>query len=119
LRPQEITSVRINLNPGRAQLGFELEVDGDDPRAEALIAVIREAGPGGGHKCPNQGAIRFRLADGSLVAVGLLPSHTAGQYEFRLYDGNRYLEAYLVERARLLAALEELGVPTDDPAFRQ
>jgi len=119
LRPQDITSIRISLNPGGAELGFELQVDGDDPRAQALIAVIREAEPGGGHKCPNQGAIRFRLADGSVVGVGLLPSHTAGHYEFRLYDGNRYLKAYRVDRAALLAALEELGVPTNDPAFRE
>jgi hypothetical protein len=119
LQPQNITSMRINLNPGGAQLGFELEVEGDDPRLEELVAVIREAEPGGGHKCPNQGAIRFWLADGGVVGVGLLPSHTEGNYEFRLYDGDRYVVAYRVERSRLMAALEELEVPTDDPGFRE
>jgi hypothetical protein len=119
LEPQNITRARINLNPGGAQLGFEVEVDGDDPRVETLVAVIREAEPCGGHKCPNQGAIRFWLADGSVLGVGLLPSHTQGRYEFRLYVGDRYLSAYRVERASLLSALEQLGVPTSDPAFRE
>jgi hypothetical protein len=119
LRPENISSVRINLNPWGAQIGFETEVAGDDPRAAALIAVIREAEPGGGHRCANRGAIRFRLMDSSVVGVGLLPSHTEGRYELRLYDGDRYLSAYRVERASLVAALEDLGIPADDPAFRE
>jgi hypothetical protein len=36
-----------------------------------------------------------------------------------LYDGDRYVAVYRVERAALLAALEDLGVPMDDPAFRE
>jgi hypothetical protein len=119
LQPQDIAGVRINLNPWGARLGFEIEVSGDDPRIAALAAVIREAAPGGGHKCANSGALRFRMKDGSVVGVGLLPSHTAGRYELRLYDGDRYVAAYHVERASLLSALGALGVPTDDPAFKE
>lgn len=119
LLPENVVSVRINLNPWGARLGFEAEVDGDDPRILPLVALIREAEPGGGHKCANTGAMRFRMKDGSLVGVGLLPSHTAGVYELRLYDGDRYVEAYRVDRSELLAALEGLGVPGEDPAFRE
>ena len=119
LRPQNIRSVQITLNSGGAQLGFETELSGGDPRILALVAVIREAETRGGHKCPNAGAIRFRMEDGSVVGVGLLPSHTAGAYELRLYDGDEYLTAYRVDRAALLAALEQIGVPTDDYAFRE
>jgi hypothetical protein len=119
LEPRSIRSVQINLNPGGAELGFAVELAGDDPRTEALVAVIRNAEPGGGHKCPNAGAIRFRMVDGGLIGVGLLPSHTAGLYELRLYQGEEYLTAYRVDRAALLAALVELGVPADDPAFRE
>jgi hypothetical protein len=59
------------------------------------------------------------MKDGSVVGVGLLPRHTEGRYEFRLYDGDQYLEAYIVERKSLLVALEGLGVPMDDPAFTE
>jgi hypothetical protein len=119
LQPQTIVSVRINLSPRGAQLGFESEVPGDDPRVEALAALIREAEPGGGHKCANSGAIRFRMEDGRVIGVGLLPSHTGGDYGLRVYDGDRFVAVYRVERAALLAALEDLGVPMDDPAFRE
>jgi hypothetical protein len=119
LDASNIAAVRINLNPGGAQIGFETEFDGGDPRLEPLVALLHGAEPGGGHKCSNAGAIRFRMKDGSIVGVGLLPSHTAGRFELRLYDGDRYLEPFIVERASLLAAMEALGVPTDDPAFRE
>jgi hypothetical protein len=119
LRPQDIAGVRINLNPWGAQIGFEIEIAGDTPELEALVALIREAEPGGGHKCANAGAIRFRMKDGSVVGVGLLPGHTEGSYELRLYDGDRLAAVYRVERTVLLAALEDLGVPVDDPAFRE
>ncbi len=119
LRSENITTARINLNPGGADIGFEAEFDGGDPRLEPLVALLRGALPGGGHKCPNAGAIRFRMKDGSVVGVGLLPSHTNGRYEFRLYDGDRYIEPFIVERDSLLAAMEVLGVPTDDHAFRE
>jgi hypothetical protein len=119
LRPQSISSVRINLNPWGAHLGFATELAGEDLRVEALVAVIRGAEPGGGHKCANAGAIRFRMADGKVVGVGLLPSHTAGLYELRLYDGDDYVAAYRVDRVALLIALEDLGLPMDDPAFRE
>jgi hypothetical protein len=119
LDPGNIAAVRINLNPGGADIGFEAEFDGGDPRLEPLVALLRDAEPGGGHKCPNAGAIRLFLKDESLIGVGLLPSHTEGRYEFRLYDGDRYIEAFIVERDDLLAGMEALGVPTDDHAFRE
>jgi len=119
LQPQTIAGVRINLLPRGAQLGFESEIPGDDPRVEALAALIREAVPGGGHKCPNSGALRFRMEDGTVIGVGLLPSHTGGGYGLRLYDGDRFVAVYRVERAALLTALEDLGVPMDDPAFKE
>jgi hypothetical protein len=119
LRPRQITGVQINLLPRGAQLGFAAEIPGDDPRVEPLAALIREAEPGGGHKCPNSGAIRFRMADGTVVGVGLLPSHTGDRYGLRLYDNDRFVAVYQVERAALLAALENLGVPMDDPAFKE
>lgn len=114
-----IRDVRVALNPWGAHLGFELEVPGDDPRLPALIAVIRDAEPGGDHRCANAGAIRFRMRDGRSVAVGLLPGHQSGLYAVRLYDGDDYRGAYRVDRAALLTALGELGVPVDDPAFRE
>lgn len=119
LQPQTIASVRINLLPRGAQLGFESEVPGDDPRVEALAALIREAAPGGGHRCANSGAIRFRMEDGTVIGVGLLPSHTNDGYGLRLYDGDRFVAVYRVDRAALLAALEDLGVPMGDPAFKE
>jgi len=119
LRPSDIVAVRVNLNPWGPGLGFETELPGDDSRLEALIAMIREAEPGPNHKCANAGAIRVRMQDGSVIGVGLLPGHVTGLYGFRLYDGDRYVAAYRVERAALLGALAGLGVPTDDPAFRE
>jgi hypothetical protein len=119
LRAESIAGARMTLNPGGADIGFELKIDGDDPRLEDLIDLLRAAEPGGGHKCPNVGAIRFRMKNGSTIGIGLLPSHTEGLYEFRLYDGNEYLEAYFLNRKDLLTALAPLGVPLDDPAFRE
>ena len=114
-----IESVHINLNTRGVSLGFESEFDGDDPRLAPLIAVIRSADQGGGHKCPNMGAIRFRMAGGGVIGFGLLPSHSKGLYGFRLYDGDVFLGAYVVQRSPFLSALEELGVPMDDPAFAE
>jgi hypothetical protein len=119
LRPENIAGAHMILNPGGADIGFELEIAGDDPGLQDLVDLLRAAEAGGGHKCPNVGAIRFRMKDGSLVGIGLLPSHTAGLYEFRLYDGDKYLEAYILNRQDLLNALAPLGVPPDDPAFRE
>jgi hypothetical protein len=117
LAPDNIESVRINLNPWGPHLGFESEIEGSDTRLEALAAVIRNAEPGGGHKCPNRGAVRFQMIGGSMIAIGLLPSHDEGIYEIRLYDGDRLQGVYRVERAALLAAFAVLDVPVDDPAF--
>ena len=119
LQPHRISGARVNLNPWGPHLGLEMELAGDDPRVEALVAVIRGAKRGGGHKCANAGAIRFRMEDGSVVGVGLLPSHKEGFYELRLYDGEDFVAAYRVDRASLLAALEDFGLPLDDPAFRK
>jgi hypothetical protein len=113
----DIETVRINLNAWGASLGYESEFDGDDRRLAPLIAVIRSADQGGGHKCPNMGAIRLRMEGGEVVGLGLLPSHSEGLYGFRLYDGDVFLGAYVVPRSPFLSALEELGVPMDDPAF--
>ena len=114
---KEIESVHISLIPWGPHLGFESEIGGGDPRLKALVAVIGGAEPGGGHKCPNRGAVRFRMVGGSVIAVGLLPSHGKGIYEIRLYDGDRLQGVYRVRRAALLAAFEDLDVPVDDPAF--
>ena len=119
LQPREIESVSIHLNAAGASLGFETVIDGEDPRLEALIGLIRDARTRGGHKCPNAGSIRFHLKDGAVVGVGLLPSHAPGVYELRIYDGERLVNAYRVERAALLSALRALDVPTDDHAFRE
>jgi len=119
LRPNDVAGARINLNPWGPHIGFEAEFDGGDARLQPLLAVIREAAPGKGHKCSNSGAIRFRMDDGSVIGVGLLPGHEAGLYEIRLYDGDRYVGVRRVDRDRLLDALRGLGLPMDDPAFRQ
>ena len=114
---EKIESVRISLIPWGPHLGFESEIGGGDPRLKALVAVIGGAEPSGGHKCTNRGAVRFRMVGGSVIAVGLLPSHDKGIYEIRLYDSDRLQGVYVVRRAELLAAFEGLGVPVDDPAF--
>jgi hypothetical protein len=57
------------------------------------------------------------FTDGEMVAVGLLPSHSEGAYEFRLYENDRFEGVYRVRRETLLGALDLLGVPVDDPAF--
>jgi hypothetical protein len=117
LRPEKIAGARISLEPAGADIGFEMEIEGGDARLEPLLEVIRTSEAGGGHKCPNEGAIRFFIKGGGIVGIGLLPSHSAGRYELRLYDGDRHLETRIVDRERLLTALEGLGVPTSDPAF--
>jgi hypothetical protein len=119
LSTEDIATVRINLNTWGASLGFEADFDGDDPRLAPLIAVIKNADQGGGHKCPNVGAIRLRMAGGGVIGLGLLPSHNEGLYGFRLYDGDVFLGPYTVERAPFISALERLGVPMDDPAFKE
>ena len=119
LSPERISSVRVNLPPRGAGLGFEAEVPGDAPGVAALAELILEAEPGRDHRCSNAGAIRFEMEDGSVVGVGLLPGHTTGLYDLRLYDGDRFVAVYRVGRPALLAALGRLGVPTDGPAFRE
>jgi hypothetical protein len=114
---EDIKGARINLRPWGAHLGFEMEIGGDDSGLAALVSVIRSAEPARGHKCANRGAIRFRMSDGGVVAVGLLPSHGEGFYNLSFYVGERLQGVYRVDRAPFLAALDELGVPVDDPAF--
>ncbi len=113
----DVESARINLNPWGPHLGFEIEIEGDHPGVAALLSVISSAEPSQGHKCANRGAIRFRMVGGKVIAVGLLPSHSEGSYQYRLYDGDRLEGVFSVQRDALLAPLEELGVPIDDPAF--
>lgn len=115
----KVVAVRIDLNSWGARIGFEAEFPGSDPRLEPLLSVLREVTPGEGHKCANDGTIRFRMEDGSVVGVGLLPGHEPGLYEVRLYDGERFSGVHRVDRTALLAALEGLGLPMDDPAFRE
>jgi len=119
LETRDIESARINLNPWGAHLGFEMEIAGDDLGLAALVSVVRDAEPAQGHKCANRGAIRFRMSGEEAIAVGLLPSHSEGFYDLRLYRDERVEGVYRVRRAALLAALEELGVPKDDPAFKE
>ena len=114
LRAEDISGAHMTLNPGGAGIGFELEIAGDDPRLETLVDLLREAEPGGGHKCPNAGAIRFRMKDGGNIGIGLLPSHTEGLYGFRLFDGEEFLEPYILNMKEFLEALAPLGVPLDD-----
>jgi hypothetical protein len=47
----------------------------------------------------------------------LLPSHSEGIFQFRLYDGSTVRGVYSVQRSALVTALEALGVPSEDPAF--
>jgi hypothetical protein len=58
------------------------------------------------------------MAGGRVIGLGLLPSHSEGLYGFRLYDDDVFLRAYVVQRVAFFSALEELGVPMDDPAFK-
>jgi hypothetical protein len=113
----DVESARINLNPWGPHLGFEIEIEGEHPGMAALLSVISAAEPSQGHKCANRGAIRFRMAGGDVIAIGLLPSHSDGSYLYRLYDGDRLEGVFSVQRDALLAALEGLSVPIDDPAF--
>ena len=117
LVPGDIKGARLNLNSWGPHLGFESEIDGDDPRMVALVSVIRNAEPAQGHKCANSGAIRFLMAGGGVIAVGLLPSHSEGFFNFRLYNGDSLESVYRVQQEPLFTALAELGVPLDDPAF--
>jgi hypothetical protein len=108
-----IVSVGITLNPSGANLGFVAEIGGDDPRVQALVAVLRDAEPGCGHKCPNIGALRFRMSDESIVGIGLLPGHNEGDYGFRLYLGEEFLTVFCVDSETMLGALKDLGVPVE------
>lgn len=111
----EVETARININPWGANLGFELEVSGDDRRLAPLLHLIREAPSGPDHKCANVGAVRLRMRNGDVLGIGLLPSHTEGRFDLRLYEGDRYLGVVQVDRERLLAVLAVLGLPPDDP----
>ena len=119
LNPDQIVSVRITLNPWGANLGFETEVNGDDPKVHLLVAVIGEAELSKGHKCANRGAIRFRMEGGGVISLGLLPGHTEGFYEFRLYEEGEYVAFFRIERSPFLEALAGLDVPVNGPAFEE
>jgi hypothetical protein len=120
LIPETIESVDISLNSWGANLGYLATFDGDDPRIREFVELVRGSSePARGHKCANVGAVRFHLDDGSVVALGLLPGHTEGSYGVRLYSNERYIAHFVLDRDSLLAALGELGVPIDDPAFKE
>ena len=113
-----IDLVRINLNAWGSTLGFEEVVAGNDPRIAALIELIRNAEPGTGHKCANVGAVRFLIAKGRQIALGILPSHDETGFELRLYSGEQYVGVVRVDRDHILSVLEDMGVPTDNPWLR-
>ena len=117
LTSENIERIRVNLNPWGPHLGTEIVVAGDHPGITALISVIGDAEPSGGHKCANRGAIRIWTDDGRVIAVGLLPGHSEGIFQFRLYDDSKLVGVYSVQRNALMTALEGLGVPSEDPAF--
>jgi hypothetical protein len=112
-----ITSVRINLNPSGAQLGFDAEIDESEPDLQKLVDLVLAAEPCRGCKCPNVGAVRFTLEGGTVVGIGLLPSHDEGFFKLRFYIEDRFLGVYRVDHAALGTVLESFGVPLDDPAF--
>ena len=116
---EDVEKARINLNPGGAKLGFEIEIDGDDPGLQALLAVISNAEPSQDHKCANRGAVRLWMKDGTVVAIGLLPGHDQDRYQLRFYKGSEIEGTYSVRRNALVAALVGLGVPRDDPALAE
>jgi hypothetical protein len=113
-----IQGVRINLSPHGAQIGWENEVAGDHPAVSELVDLIDHAAPGNDHKCPNIGAIRLFREDRSVVAVGLLPSHSEGRFDLRLYDDGRFECVVQVDHDRLREILASLGVPEDEPIMR-
>lgn len=110
-----VDSVRINLNPWGANLGFEVILGSDDSGVQRLIHLIRNAEPGTGHKCANVGAVRFMMSDGRRIALGLLPSHDHPGFELRLDNDGVYVGVLRVDQEPLLPTLEDLGVPRDDP----
>ncbi len=114
-----IERVRVNLNPGGAQIGFENVVTGDHPAVALLVDLIDDAPPGDNHKCPNLGSIRFFMADEPVFGVGLLPSHTEGRFELRLYRDGRYVRVVEVDLDRLQEILAMLGVPEDEPILQK
>lgn len=112
-----ITNAQINLDPSGAQLGFQAEIDEDEPDLQRLVDLVLAAEPCRGCKCQNVGAVRITLEDGSVVGVGLLPSHDEANFKLRFYIDDRFLGVYRVDREAFLAVLEGLDVPVDDPAF--
>ena len=115
----EIERVRINLDAEGAGLGLEREIDGDVPAVEELVALIDAAAPGEDHKCSNAGVVRFTMTDGSAMAVGLLPSHTQGLFDLRLYKGERFVGVVTVDRSPLMMALIDLGVSGEQPWMKK
>lgn len=115
-----VRHVNIGLNPWGGNLGFSVQIAGDDPAVRELVEVIRvRSEPASDHRCSNRGFIRFRMADGSTLALGLLPGHAEGFYELRVYRDDEYVALHRIDRAAFLTALGKLGVPLDDPAFAE
>lgn len=78
----------------------------------ALVQILRTAEPANDHRCSNTHTIVFHRTDGSTITLGLLPGHTPGFHEYRLYKEGSY-RVFRVERGQLLAVLGMLGIGMD------
>lgn len=120
LIPERVASIQILLNAGGVDLGYVSDIPGDDPAVRELIELLHaRAEPTTDHKCGNRGSIRFHLLHGAQLWLGLLPGHTEGFYQLRLYQGDTFVAIYRIERRALLAALGNLGVPLGSYAFAE
>jgi hypothetical protein len=119
LQPSEIEGLSASLAAREAEPGLELALPGDDPRVGTLADLLREAQPARDHRCSDAGALRFRLRDGRILHVGLLPSHVEGRYGLRLWEEGRVLGTFDVERGALLEALEAIGLPLNHPSLQR
>ena len=106
---------RVNLNPAGADIGFEITVAGDHPAVAAMLDLIAKSPPGADHKCSNIGAVRLFGADGTTRGVGLLPSHSQGEFELRLYEDGRLVSLVEVDLAELQEVLALFGVSHREP----
>lgn len=113
LSSKHVASVQISVNPWGGHLGSEVDLGGDDPGIRRLIRLVQDAEPGADHRCANVGSIRFRMADGTLIGVGLLPAHDDDGFGLRLYRREDSVGIVSVGRESLISVLEDLGLPRD------